>query len=302
MTILNKIPVHFDQQAHTYTNTDTGEVYSGITGTLLKRLFPKKYAGISDDILAKAAIRGTAVHDQLELIEGLGAEPSTQEGVNYLRLKKEYGFRYLASEWTVSDMDRYATNIDVIYDVEDNVVDIADYKNTYRVDHDSVSWQLSICAWMLEKNNPGLRVRKIYCIWLRDANAEVYEEQRRTDEEVERLIEDDKDGLPFIPQEKRNETPPDVSILIHELAQLVRLQKELDDEADSIKQRLLERMNVEGASKYENEIGVITRTRSGVRSTFDSKNFKADNPELYEKYVKKTETGGGIRFSLKTEK
>ena len=40
-TILNRVPVMFDPDTHTYTNEETGEQLLGITGTLLKRLFPE---------------------------------------------------------------------------------------------------------------------------------------------------------------------------------------------------------------------------------------------------------------------
>ena len=48
-TILNRVPVLFDPDTHTYTNEETGELLSGITGTLLKRLFPSKYDGVPKD-------------------------------------------------------------------------------------------------------------------------------------------------------------------------------------------------------------------------------------------------------------
>ena len=78
-TKLNRVPVLFDPDTHTYTNEETGEQLSGITGTLLKRLFPGKYDGVPKDILAKAAEKGSNVHASIELYEKIGVTPSTQE-------------------------------------------------------------------------------------------------------------------------------------------------------------------------------------------------------------------------------
>lgn len=298
MTTLNKIPVIFNQEEHTYVNSETGEYYQGITETLLHRLSPNKYSNIPESVLQKAAERGTAVHEQLELIESLGIEPTTQEGKNYIRIKEENNLRYLASEYTVSDLKNYATNIDVIYDVEENVVDIADYKTTYKIDHDSVSWQLSICAHFFEQNNPHIKVRKLFCIWLRAENAEIHEEKRHSAEEIEELINADINGLPFIEKEQ-TETPSDVSDIIANLVFLTGQQKDINAAIDAMKQQLLDLMTKNGADKYETSFASVTRLKSGTRSSFDSKAFKADNPTLYAQYVKTSETGNSIRLNIK---
>lgn len=296
MTKLNEIPVRFDQQEHTYTNIETGERYMGITGTLVRRVNPLKYSGIPDAVLQRAAERGTAIHEQLELIESLGVDPTTQEGMNYLLLKEEHHLKYLASEHTVSDMKRYATNIDVIYEVEENVVDIADYKTTYRVDHESASWQLSTCAMFLEMNNPHLKVRNLYVIWLRDANAEIFTEQRHGEDEVLALMEADENDEPFV---TGHEIPEEAEKIISRLESLLLDQKELETEIDKLKQRLFEQMKESGETKYSTPTLTISRTKPGVRTSFDSKKFKEDNPSLYEQYVKKSDTGGSIRVTFK---
>ena len=122
MTTLQTIPVHFDQEAHTYTNTETGEMYRGITGTLIHRLNPDKYAGIPAATLQAAANKGSVIHSQLELIETLGVDPATEEGKNYVQELDKMGLQFLASEHTVSDLQHYATNIDVIYEAGEGEV------------------------------------------------------------------------------------------------------------------------------------------------------------------------------------
>ena len=134
MTHLNDIPVQFDQEQHKYYDKRTGRELKGITSTLLRRLFPNKYKDVPQFVLQKAADKGSIVHEDIELTETLGTEPSTQEGKNYLQLKNENGLTFLASEHLVSDMESYASSIDLVFDVEDNIVDIADIKTTYKFD------------------------------------------------------------------------------------------------------------------------------------------------------------------------
>ena len=98
MTQLKQIPVLFNQEEHTYTNTETGEMLKGITSTLIHRLFPDKYSGIPQAVLARAAERGTAIHEEIELVETIGIAPSTEEGRHYLKLKEEHDLNFLESE------------------------------------------------------------------------------------------------------------------------------------------------------------------------------------------------------------
>ena len=112
MTKLNEIPVLFNQEDHTYWNKNTFQELKGITSTLLRRLFPDKYKDIPKAILAKAAERGSNVHEDIELAETLGTAPVTEEGKNYVKLKEGNGLTFLASEHLVSDLEHYASAID----------------------------------------------------------------------------------------------------------------------------------------------------------------------------------------------
>lgn len=294
MTQLNFIPVAFDQEAHTYTNTDTGEMYKGITSTLLRRLFPNKYDGIPEAILKKAAERGTLVHEDIELVDSLGVEPSTEEGKNYLELKKKYNLNYLTGEWTVSDMQHYATNIDCIYEVEENVVDIADFKTTSKFDKESVAWQLSICAYFLEMNNPHIKVRNLYGIWLRGDIAELIEVERVAD--VDLLIQADLADEPF---EYKSFFPDYIVQNETTLYVLGKKIKELTEQYEACKAEVLGKMAENGEKSFDTGSVLITYVAPSKRESFDSKAFKADNAELYGKYIKTSETKESLKVTLR---
>lgn len=294
MTQLNFIPVAFDQEAHTYTNTDTGEMYKGITSTLLRRLFPNKYDGIPEAILKKAAERGTLVHEDIELVDSLGVDPSTEEGKNYLKLKKKHNLNYLTGEWTVSDMQHYATNIDCIYEVEENVVDIADFKTTSKFDKESVAWQLSICATFLEMNNPHIKVRNMYGIWLRGDIAELIEVERVAD--VDLLIQADINDEPF---EYKSFFPDYIVQNETTLYVLGKKIKELTEQYEACKAEVLGKMAENGEKSFDTGAVLITYVAPSKRESFDSKAFKADNADLYGKYIKTSETKESLKVTLR---
>lgn len=296
MTKLNLIPVQFEQERHTYTNTDTFETYQGITSTLLKRLFPNKYDGIPKSVLDNAASRGSIVHEDIELAESIGTTPSTEEGKNYLKLKEAYGLNFLETEHTVSDMKHYATNIDVIYDVEDNVVDIADFKTTSKFDKESVSWQLSICAYFLELNNPHVKVRKLFGIWLRGDIAQLIEVERYTDLEVKALILADLNDEPF-------DYSPAFPYYIAENEQSLywigKRIKELTEEYDAIKAEVLQKMIENKDKSFDTGNILITVVAPSTHETFDSKRFKAEHEDLYDEYIKKSTTKESLKLTLR---
>ncbi len=296
MTRLNPIPVQFDQERHTYTNTETGDVYSGITGTLIRRLFPDKYKGIPRHILRRAAERGSNVHEDIELHETLGVEPSTEEGRNYVRLKEANGLKFLESEYTVSDLEHYATNIDAVYEAEDNIVELADYKTTSRLDKESVSWQLSVCAHFFEKNNPHVRVRRLLAVWLRGDIAQLIEVERHSDAEVRALIEADQRDAAF---DYSPAFPDYIAKNEAALCAIGRRIRELTEEYDAIKSEILARMVENNDKTFDTGNVLITRVAPSLRETFDSKRFKAEHADIYGQYTTATTTKESLKLTIR---
>ena len=296
MTELRTIPVHFNQEEHTYLNTQTGKYLKGITSTLVHRVNPNKYSGIPDHILKAAAERGSKVHEEIELAETIGIEPSSEEGRNYLKLKEGYKLDFLQSEYTVSDLEHYATNIDAIYEVEENVVDIADYKTTSKFDKESVSWQLSICAHFLEMNNPHVKVRRLLGIWLRGDIADLIVVERKPDSEIEALIEADLNDTAF------DYSPAFPDYITENEATLYALGKrisELTEEYNAIKAEVLEKMIEHNDKSFDTGDLLITYVAPTVRETFDSKKFKAEHEDLYESYLKTSKTKESLKLTLR---
>ena len=296
MTELRTIPVRFNQEEHTYLNTETGKMLQGITSTLVHRVNPNKYAGIPKHILNAAADRGSKVHEEIELAETIGIEPTTQEAKNYLKLKEQHGLNFLQSEYTVSDLEHYATNIDGIYEVEENIVDIAVYKTTSKFDKESVSWQLSICAHFLEKNNPHVKVRKLFGIWVRDDIAQLIEVERRSKGEIEALIDADLNDEPF------DYSPAFPDYITENEMSLVYLGKriaELTEEYNVIKGEILQKMVENKDKSFDTGNVLITVIAASDSKTFDSKKFKEEHGDLYDNYTKTTHKNESLKITLR---
>ena len=193
-------------------------------------------------------------------------------------------------------MENYATNIDGVYDVEENVVDIADYKTTAKFDKESVSWQLSICAYFLEKDNPKVKVRKLYGIWLRGDIARLIEVQRKPVELVKELLHADINDMPFT---WASEIPDYVSIEEESIIALSQRKAEIDEELEKIKADLMQRMAADGKKSIDTGKVLITLKAASVQKRFDSKQLMADNEDLYNKYLKETNVRESLTFKVR---
>ena len=296
MINLNIVPVRFDQEAHTYTDERTGAMLSGVTGTLVHRVFPDKYKEIPQHILEQAAARGSHVHEDIELAEELGVVPTTEEGKNYLKLKKAHEMTFLESEYTVSDLEHYASQIDLVFEAGEDTVDIADIKTTSKFDKESVSWQLSIYAYFFEINNPHLKVGKLYGIWLRGDIAQRIEVERHSVDEVKALIQADKEDKPF---EYCPAFPDYITENEETLCAIGARIKTLQEEYDRIKGEVLAKMIENGDKSFDTGKLLVTVIAASVRQSFDSKTFKKDHPEEYDKYIKESRTSESLKLTIR---
>ena len=180
--------------------------------------------------------------------------------------------------------------------MEENVVDIADFKTTQKFDKESVSWQLSICAHFLEKNNPHVRVRRLYGIWLRGDTAQVIEVGRKSGDEIRTLIEADLSDREF---EYSPAFPDYITANEERLCWLGKRIGELTEEFNAIKAEVLEKMIEHNDKSFDTGNLLITVIAPSVRETFDSKRFKAEHEDLYGEYIKKSTTKESLKLTLR---
>lgn len=290
---LYQSPVRFEEEAHEYWLGD--KQLSGITGIIKAMCFPDEYKDVPPEVLKKAAERGSAVHKDIELIDECPLlQPLTEEGRNYQKLKEKYGLVTLANEYVVSDESRIASCIDLVF--EGGI--LGDIKTVSKLNTEYVSWQLSIYAWLFERQNPEIKINRLVAIHLRGKIARVIDVERKPTEVVEKLISDYFSGLIPEQTETTSDVPAEILSAREQLISLLQQQKEIESQVSDFKSRMLALMEEQGVLKWEMEGLKVAYVASTTKETFDSKSFRADNEELYNQYVKTSQVKSSIRITL----
>lgn len=308
--------VTFDPILHEYWMGDKQLI--GLTSLLKKHgLSPSEYAVTDPHVLENAAERGTQFHQRLEDYDNYGTVTLPViltnldgERFDYTGAFNEYrnlGLNVIASEYLVTDGKVVATFIDKVVQVGENEVDIDDVKTTSKVHTESVSWQCSVGAYLFEKQNPGIKVRKIHCIHGRDNHTKYIELPRVPDEEIEKLLKSEREGAIYLDM---RETPNAGLILdANELTEYLSLSEQISAlkaslDAIQAKQKelsgkVLDYMLENNLSELDSEGGKFTVRKGGTRTSVDSAKLKEQCPDVYEKFSKTSEVAPSLIFKAK---
>lgn len=301
-TDLTTSPIFFAPEVHEYLliGKDFSTIaYSGVTSILSQVLFPNKYKDVDEDVLARAAARGTRIHELCQATDTIPTEPQegddqyVSEVTNYELLKLSNDITMIANEYLVSRDDwGIASQIDCV-DSDGNLYDI---KTTYRLDTEYVSWQLSFYAEMYEHQNPTLKAGKLYAIWLRGAESKLVEVPRKTPEQVEQVIKAWQAG-----ETLTSADGDDIDRLVaieEQIAQLKDALSELETKRLQALEPIQAKMVEDGVKSVDNPRIKITLVADSTSTRFDSKRFKADHSDLFSQYSTETTRAGYIKTTL----
>lgn len=292
----------FNESTHEYFTSD-GVQLQGVTGMLRRRIFKDEYKGVSQEVLMNAAERGHLVHSQCEFFDLMGVGTEIPEVYNYSNLIKENNLEHVATEYLISDDEHYASAIDKVFHPKDgaeNEFILADIKTTYNFNSEYVSWQLSVYAKMFEAMNPNAKVVGLKGIWLReDARRgsihKMYDIERKPAAIVEELISCDIEDREF----NGTVIPQYISDNIDELRLLTERAKEIEERKKEIVGEILKNMQSDNIQKCDVGTILITRKAGAVRTTFDTKRFKEEHEDLYDKYVKTSTSAESLQITLR---
>lgn len=301
-TDLIKSPIIFDEAAHRYFligDDFSSTQYAGVTSILSKVLFPKKYEGVDEEVLHRAARRGTRVHELCQATDTIptdaqeGDEAYTQEVENYKALKAEHGITMIANEYLISN-ERWgvASQIDCV-DSEGNLYDI---KTTYTLDKEYVSWQLSFYAVLFELQNPGRNVGKLYAVWLRGDKCELVEVERKTLEQLCHVIEAWRDHETLTTAD--GEELESLVTIEEQIAETREQLKALEDKRAKALEPIQVKMTTNGIKTLDGDRIKITIVPDSTTIKFDSKRFKTDYSDLFAEYSTTTTRAGYIKTTL----
>lgn len=355
-------PVVFNEDKHSY---HLGEKrLLGITGLIHSILglgvYPDARDYTKEYVIPRAGSRGTAVHHAIQTFDEIGVMETTQtvltkygsEEKNNIRYVEEtwdvthelaayarhlQGFEPLANELTVSDNDKWASQIDNVWryiktggiwlvDTKTNNLEqyplcgyfIPDYfSDRTEALKEYLSWQLSIYAYLFEMENPGIKVEGLACNWLRKDVDDFWLIDRKPDALVKELLSTDyiflsdneqayfhHDLKVFgigvdIPIKKEEMLPIVAQDVVGYVSNLLRTYKEAETKLDEAKKALRKAMEEHNVKSYDFGSFGATIAADSKSNSFDSKRFKADHPELYKQYVTEKTKKGGLTLKIK---
>lgn len=298
---LIKSSVLFDKDTHTYT-TPEGVRLQGITGIIERQLFPDKYSGVPEYVMKRAAERGSFVHEVCELVDDLDIDHESEEARNYQKIKESYGLQYEASEYLVSDNEHFASCIDKVYRESDSEFSLGDIKTTYKLDKEYVRWQLSIYAYLFEKQNPGCKVVRLFAIWLRGSISELLEVERIPDGIILELLSAEIEGRKFINPYAVPSVKTDMPLKYREMEdsiiEITEQAKYWSERKKELTDGVMKEMVKAGAYSWKGESVSFIRKKDSIRRTFDREAFERDYPGVYDKYLVDTPVCGSITLKV----
>ena len=293
--------ISFDAQTHTYTSEQGKELIS--VTTLLKRAgISPNYDNVNPDVLQAKAERGTLIHKEIEDYIKKGEIGFTVELQEFIRYITENEMTVLASEKMVCN-DDVAGTIDLIVMDKFGEIIYVDFKTTYTVHYQSVSWQLSIYK-DLDLNNDYddydkyLNAKLQVWHFCKDGSMEVKELMEVATEEIDRLYESYINGTPYL----LNVEPQTLTALYEAEKVIAYFEQEkakAETNAKLIRQTIVESMKKQGITKFENDKITITYLPPTKRTVINTAQLLKDHPELEKEYQKTSRVAEQVRIKLK---
>ena len=300
--------VLFVEESHKYYKGFTE--LQGVTTILKEVLFYDKYYGIDEDVLRKAAERGTAIHEaiQAELMH-TDCQVDAEYGDDASRALKSWKafdcgaeitnvFKPIAVEYLVSNEIDIASKIDVVMQSGKEYI-LADIKTTTSLDEDYLSWQLSIYKYLFELQT-GYKVSHLLALWYDRANDSwtAKEVKDKGTDEVLKLIDDWHNG---VRRENIVELPAPL-LEVGKAYQDIELEiKRIEEKRNEFRSRLMEMMKGYGVKSVKLDGFLATYKEPTERKSFDVKAMLKEHPELKEivdNYYKTSQVAESIMIKI----
>lgn len=269
--------LEFNQENHEY-NLD-GVVLPSVTTILSNTIFADKYDNVDEETLRMAAERGSLIHGEIENYIKKNEMGFTMELESFMKIEKENELKNLQSEVMTTDGE-VAGTIDIIAEHKGKNM-LADIKTTYKLDKNYVAWQLSMYAYIYEKQT-GIHIDELYAIWLREEEYKFIPVERKTDKDILDVFNSFKNGVKINFDSATLQTIPQEQLIAFcdILNRIEAYEKQIVD----IKGKILKEM--EEKNIYNVKLGnvAITYKPATTKVSIDSSKLKEDG--LYEKYTK----------------
>lgn len=285
----------------------------GVTG-MLNDVFGNKYP--DTPAVREAARRGTATHIGIQTYEQTGknsgsvladtpyfdyAADTFRNVLAWVERRVDIeNLRTIETEYLVSNCTDLASKIDIVLqDRTDYSFTLADIKTSKELDTERYLWQLSIYAYLFEKQTGYAVNKRVLIIHVREGRCELVWLDRKTTAEVEQLIEDWRAGINRTAQPQ---VPAELVSLGNVYADLERKAKAAAAERDEFRSRMLDAMREAGVQQVKTDDFTCTYIAPAERETYDTKKLVAEHPELadlFGEYLTRTKVRESVRITIK---
>lgn len=308
--------IEFEEKDHIYSvNGDIASI--SVTELLAKHGLAPNYDGVNKQALKESAEKGKEVHKDLEnVLNVAGYEPTTPQGKHFAEYVKEHfdcgvGEQMLAYE---SDGLIIAGTADIMAIGKNKAYIVADHKNTSKFHREYVSWQVSLLDYFARKlgkekiNGKMLKWKgatEFYCFHYdpKTGDMKVYDLEKVPDEEIENLIECEKNGelyqRPVLVVDKELQEKLETAEQI--LIQKEKEHKQAELVAKELREQLCQAMEKQGIKSWETDCLKVTYVAPIERISVDSKKLKEKYPTVFNECQKLSKVKASVRVTLKGE-
>ena len=298
--------VLFNKERHEYWLEN--RQLSGITGMLQRQLFPNEFNNVPEEALKEAARYGTEVHESIEAFDSSWINDGTQEVSDYIGLCQENNLVHERSEYTVTDGENWASNIDKVYRSSDDTFSLGDIKTYGTMTSEKLEkarWQLSIYAYFFKLQNKGAKVDRLFILHIRnkakqdgtfDHISNIMPVERIPSDICKELLDTDLQGKQFInpysiPEKYRRQEDY--------IRQLIQTKDDVEEKLKILKSEILEDMESMGVKTWDTGTMRLTRKLPTTRLSFNATQFKADHPELdYSPYERTSNVSSSLMIAV----
>lgn len=288
--------IEFNEATHEYFND--GKKLISVTQLMRKHGLAPDYSAVNQAVLTAKAERGTLIHKEIEQFIKHSEVGFTSELNAFIEYIWKNNIKVVMSE-TIAFNDIVAGTADLILEDANGDRIIADIKTTATLHKESVSWQLSIYAKLLEQYG-CTRGQAFH--FQPDGSLKVVDIPLKPIAEVERLLDCERNGIRFYSALKVSEMAlSELYSLEAYISHCEMQKKKAEEKAKALREVLLSEMEKQGVKTHENDRIRITYKAPYERSTIDSARLKKDLPEIAEKYTNKSMTKASLIITLKGE-
>ena len=298
--------VTFKEEEHEYWLGD--KQLFGITSAIQHQVAKSEYDNCPEYLIKKAGQYGSDVHKSIQRLINDFEHDGTVETEDFRELTKDMNIE--ACEYNVSDLEHWASNIDIVVRVSDNEFDLYDIK-TYsnskltKTQFLKAKFQLSIYAMLFEGQNKGAKVRNLGIMHIsnkirKDGSenhiSETLPVDRIPNDVCQNLLDCELQGTQF---QNPYDIPKDVASKVNRIIKLIQTKKEAEEELNAIKKDVLETMLFLDVKSWKGENITFSRIEETQRSSFVLVAFKKAYPDLpYDSYVKTSKVAGSLKIAV----